>query len=112
MKKILLTLAVILLIALIGIPGKLFFIGDPLDISMVHCTVSEHNGELKLHVSTPASAVAFRSWKYHQEGTILNITARKVLVSRFYSSGVYESTISRGNLTEIQFDGTQIWAAE
>ena len=111
MKKFLSITAVLLLLVIISIPVKLFFIGEPLDAALVHCTVTEDDDELHLNVSTPASAIAFRGWKFRQEGTTLYISARKVLVSRFYFSGVYGTSIPRGDLTEIYFGGNLIWSA-
>ena len=111
MKKVLLILAILVIVTIIAIPLKLFFIGEPLDGELVHCTVTEDGEDLRLHVTTFASAIAFRGWKFRQEGTTLYISARKVLVSRFYSSGIYRTAFPRGDLKEIYFGGDLIWSA-
>lgn len=112
MRKKLLWAAAVLLALVLCISAKLFLIGEPLEAAQVHCTVTEANGQLKLHVSTSASAIAFRGWKFRQEGNCLYIRARKVLVSPLFHSGVYETTITPDTLTEIYLGGDLIWAAE
>jgi len=111
MKKVLsITLAAVLLLS-IAIPVKLFLIGDPLDAAQVHYTITEEGDALRFHVSTAASAIAFRGWNYRQEGNTLYIRARKVLVSPLFPSGVYTTTITPEVLTEIYFGGDLIWQA-
>ena len=113
MKKALTILATLLLAVLIFIPLELFFIGSPADSRTVYCNVTEEDGgQLRFHATTPASAIAFRGWKFRQEGNALHITARKVLVSRFFPSGTYTTTVTPEVLTEIYFAGERIWTAE
>lgn len=113
MKKVLRTAAVVIVLLIVSIPVKLFFIGEPVDGASVHCSVSEEaDGNLRLHVSTAASAIAFRGWKYHQEGNTLYISARKVLVSRLFPSGVYSTTIATDSVTQVYFGGKLLWSTK
>lgn len=111
MKKVLsIALAAVLLLA-IAIPVKLFFIGTPADPIYYHINEGE-DGQLHFNAATEASGIAFRGWKFRQEGTALYISAREVLVSRFFSSGVYYTPIERNGITEVYFGGELIWTAK
>ena len=113
MKKYIIgLLAVLLIAALIAIPLKLFLIGDPVDGAQVHYSITEDGDSLRLNVATSSSAIAFRSWKFHQEGSRLYISCRKVLVSPLFSSGTYDSTIDTLKLDQLYLGGKLIWTAE
>ena len=112
MKRFMCIAAVVILLLAIAIPLRLFFIGEPLDAAQVYYTVTDNGDNLRLNFATSGSAIAFRGWKYHQEGNALYISARKVLVSRFFPSGVYGTIITPDVLTQIYFGGDLIWSAE
>lgn len=112
MKKVLIFALAILLLAAGGLVLHLFVIGDPVDGSLVICDVTENGGQLNIHVTTPASAIAFTdNVQLRQSGTTLHITLRKVLVSPLYSSGSRMIWIEKNDLTEVYLGGIQIWTA-
>lgn len=109
MKRILIGILIAALLLGIGIPVKLFLIGEPADGQTVVCEVTEDDHQINIYVSTPASAVAFKGARLRQEGTTLYITMRKVLVSPLYSSGSHCIYLEKGGFTEIYLGGERIW---
>lgn len=112
MKKALLIIFSVVLLLALCIGARLFLIGEPVDGAQLAYTITEAGKELHLDVGTPASAIALRGWKFRQEGSSLYISCRKVLVSPFFSSGTYQTTIDAALLDEVYLGGKLIWPAE
>lgn len=112
MKKVLCFALVILLLLVLGLPAKLFLIGEPVDGSQLIYSVTGENPSLVLNVCTSDSAMALHGWKYRQDGDALYISARKVLVSPLFPSGIYQTTIDTTLLAEIYLGGKLIWEAQ
>lgn len=107
--KIIACMIGILLLFVLGSALKLFVIGEPVDSAQVYCEVTVADQNLELNVSTSASAIAFRGWKFRQEGNTLFVSARKVLVSPLFRDGVYHTSMDLGTIEEISFGGQTIW---
>lgn len=100
--------AAILIISCIAL--KLFIIGEPVDGSQINWTVSDNGQVLELRVeSNGESAMAFRGWRFKQDGDTLSISARKVLVSALFSDSTYQTTIDLEGVAEIYLGGQKIW---
>lgn len=112
MKKKLLWAFLIFLIVALCIAVKLFLIGEPVDGNQLIYSVTENEQSLVLNVCASDSAAALRGWKYRQDGNTLYISTRKVLVSPFFSSGIYQTTITPETVTEIYLSGKLIWTAK
>lgn len=89
---------------------KLFIIGEPVDGVQVVYVTSANGQLLDLQVDTPESAIAFRGWKQHQDGSTLYISARKVLVSPLFHEGHYETSIDLETVETIILGGKVIWS--
>ena len=112
MKRILGFLLILLLLLALAIPVKLFLIGEPVDGEQLGVLMQEEGTTLTLNIATPASAIALRGWKYHQDGSTLYIRARKVLVSPLFRDGTYQTTIDTTLLTQIYLGSKRIWNAK
>ena len=112
MKKYVVGLLFVLLVIALSVGLKLFIIGDPVDGGQVYYSITEDGDALHLNVATSSSAIAFRGWKFRQEGSQLYISCRKVLVSPFFSSGTYDTTIDTLKLDQVYLGGTLIWTSE
>lgn len=111
MKRILCTILIILLLLALAFPVKLLLIGEPVDGAQLAVSSQEEGNILILNIDTPASAIAFRGWKHHQEGSTLYIRARKVLVSPLFRDGTYQTTLDTTALTEVYLGGKLIWSS-
>ena len=110
MKKALIILAGILLLLAVGVCAKLYLIGEPVDGTQLSYAISENGNSLHIGIATPASAIALRGWTYHQDGSTLYLSCRKVLVSPLFSDGTYQTTIPDLSLLEkIYLGGELIW---
>ena len=111
MKKIFCIVLLILLIA--GLTAvHLFVIGNPVDGNMLVIDVEETENQLNIHISTPASAIAFSDVGFRHKGTALHITVRKVLVSPLHHSGTKVIYIEKMDETEVWLGGRLVWKAE
>lgn len=112
MKKVLIiTLAAAILLAAFA-ALRLFVIGEPVDGNGLICDVTEDDHQVNIYAAIPESAMAFTAPRLRQQGTRLDITLRKVLVSSLYPSGEYAAYIEKCDLTEIYLGGRLIWSAE
>lgn len=109
MKKIA-AILLLLLVLCAGAACKLYLIGEPIDGSLLGCHTETQDNHLKLYVSTPASAIALRGWKYRRVGDTLYISARKVLVSSLFSDGTYQTTLDISLISRIYLGGSLIWS--
>ena len=110
MKRTLLAILCLAVFAVLCIGIHLFFIGEPVDGIQLICKTDYESQTLTLDISCPDSAIALHSWKFRQEGSILYIRARKVLVSPFFSSGHYHTSIDTSVLTDVYLGGQRIWS--
>ena len=110
-KKLLLAaLALVLVFGAIGL--TLLVIGEPVDGEEIAIEVEDLEGQVNIYISTPASALAFTDAHLRQEGNVLTIHLRQVLVSPLYSSGTKMIWLEKGTETEIWLGGKCIWTAE
>ena len=108
-KKSFIAIICVLLLIVLGIFLKLFFIGEPVDGAQVHCTASVNNQSLELRVAAIESGVAIRGWKFEQEGGTMFISARKVLVSPLFDKEDYETIIDLEAIDNVVLGGQEIW---
>lgn len=111
-KKLVLSIIVLLLLAAGWIALDLFVIGDPVDGDTLVIDVEEAENQLNVHIATPASAMAFSDISFRHEGTALHINVRKVLVSSLHCSGTKTIYVEKGDETEVWLGGRLIWSAE
>lgn len=102
---VLLGLGILLFVGYIA----LFFIGSPLDGNQVSCETVLTGEALTLRINTAESAAAFRGWKQTLRHRTLYIDARKVLVSKFASSGAYETVVDVKDIDRVILGGKLIW---
>ena len=110
--KIMAVIMGILLLFVFGAGLKIFVIGEPVDGEQEHCEVSVTGQNLELNVSTAASAIAFRGWKFKQDGNTLFVSGRKVLVSPLFKEGSYKASVDLGTIEQISVGGRIIWEKE
>lgn len=90
-----------------------FIIGEPVNGNNVNCDVKETENQIDICVSTPESGIAFTDdVRMLLEGSVLNITLRRVMVSPLFSSGSRIISIEKAGLTEIYLGGKLIWTAK
>lgn len=100
----------IVVLIVLCIALKLFIIGEPIDGTQLHVTVSEDGQRLELRVeSNRDSAMSFRGWRFKQDGGTLSISARKVQVSALFPDGTFQTTIDLEGVSEIYLGGKKIW---
>ena len=112
MKKRFPFLAVVVALFCLCNPAKLFLIGEPLASEQILCTAQARGETLHLELRTADSAAAFRSWKTHQEGTDLYITARKVLVSPIFDTWYHEMAVDIQGVNQVYLGGAPGWTRE
>ena len=109
MKKTISTILVVLLLAVIVVALKLFVIGTPADSASMMIHVEEGDGQLTVYMQCMDSAMAISDIKYQYNGTVLHMTAWRVLCSSLHDSGerclYYELT----DETEIWLNNKLIW---
>ena len=111
-KKRLLAAIAIILFLILCIPVKLFLIGEPVDGGQLVCRITEReNGDVILDICTPASAMALRGWKIHQNGDTMTISARKVLVSPLFCTGTHSILFNSSLVKTVILGGKTVWAA-
>jgi len=93
-KKSAVIIAGVLLVIVLGFAAKIYVFGEPIDGEQVYCTTSVNGQNLKLQIETVESGMALRGWKYKQDGSVLYISGRKVLVSPFFNEGYYEASVN------------------
>lgn len=108
-KKRLMIIIGAILVFCMGVLIKLFLIGEPVDGEQVYCTTSVNDQELTLQIDAIESAMALRGWKYHQNGSTLQISVRKVPVSPFFDEGHYETTLDVEGVEHIMVGNKTIW---
>lgn len=109
MKRILCIILAVSFALALAVSAGLFLIGEPADGNQLVVLTEEEGNELTIHVTTPASAIAFWGWNSTQKGNALYIRGRKVLVSSLFSSGSYSTTVDISELSEVYLGGRQIW---
>ncbi len=111
-KKSAVIIAGVLLVIVLGFAAKLYVIGEPIDGEQVYCTASVNGQNLKLQIETVESGMALRGWKYKQDGSVLYISGRKVLVSPFFNEGYYEASINIELIERVLFGNKVIWSSK
>ena len=112
MKKIILSILVLLIFTAVIAALQIFVIGSPVDGNSLVIDVTETERQVNILVTTPASAVAFTDSSLRQEGSTLSITFRQVLVSPLYSSGQKSIYLEKDLISEIYLGDKLIWTAE
>ena len=112
MKKLVLSIIVLFLLAAGWFALDLFIIGDPVDGNMLVIDVEDLERQLNIHIATPDSAMAFSDVRFRHEGTALHITVRKVLVSPLHRSGTKCIYVEKMDETEVWLGGKLIWSAK
>ena len=112
MKKLILSVVILILLATGWIALDLFVIGDPVDVDTLVIDVEDLGSQLNIHIATPDSAMAFSDVRFHHEGTALHITVRKVLVSPLHRSGTRCIYVEKAGETEVWLGGKLIWSAK
>lgn len=112
MKKAIIAILVLLVLAAGFTCLKLFVIGEPADGDTLAVRVEEGDGQVTIYIQTTGSAMAISDIKYRYEGTVMHLTVQKVLVSPLHDDGdkclYYEIT----DETEIWLGGKLIWSRE
>lgn len=112
MKKGIISILILILLATGWFALHLFVIGDPVDGNTLAIDVEEMGNQLNIHISTPASAIAFSDVSFRHKGTALHITPRKVLVSSLHRSGSKSISVELLDETEVWLGGRLIWSAQ
>ena len=110
MKRVLWILTAAVLMLLVFFASEIFLIGYPSDPSTLYCNVEETDNQLTIRISTSESAAAFTDAQYQQQGTRMDITFQRVLVSPLHSSGEKCLYLEKGNLTEVYVCGNLVWS--
>ena len=111
MKKVIISVLLLILLGAGLTALHLFVIGDPVDGDMLIIDVEDLENQLNIHIDTPASAMAFSDVSFRHEGTALHITVRKVLVSTLHPSGSKSIYVKKVDETEVWLGGKLIWSA-
>lgn len=112
MKKVFRILLVLLILLILGGLAWFFLIGEPVDGDQLVYTIDYDGQTMILDIHSPDSGIALRDWDYRLERRILYITARKVPVTPFFSSGSFHDEIAIGNTQEIYLGNRLIWSAK
>ena len=112
MKKILIAMLVLTVLAASYTALKLFVIGGPADDDSLAIRVEEGDGQLAIYIQTTDSAMAISNMQYRYGGTVMHLTVWDVLSSPLHNDGdeclYYEIT----DETEIWLGGKLIWSAQ
>lgn len=110
MKKVIIAIFVLFILAASFTALKLFVIGEPMDGDTLAIRVKENDNQLAIYIQTMDSAIAISNMQYRYEGTVMHLTVWKVLASPLYHNGddclYYEIT----DETEIWLGDRQIWS--
>lgn len=110
MKKVICIVLIILMLTALLISLKLFVIGEPMDGRSLVVQVEEGDGQLTIYMQCMDSAMAISDIKYQYDGTVLHMTAWRVLCSALHNKGerclYYELT----DETEVWLNGKLIWS--
>ena len=112
MKKVILSILVLMVLAVAIAALQIFVVGTPVDGNTLVIDVDEMENQVNILVTTPASAIAFTDASLRQDGNTLSITFRQVLVSPLYSSGQKSIYLEKDGFTEIYLGGKLIWTTE
>ena len=109
-KKFLILIAAIpVLFALLA--AKFFLVGDPADPGTLYAHVEDTGNQLTILISSAESAAAFTDVQYRQQGSTMDISFRRVLVSPIHSSGEKCIYLEKGGLSEVYVCGELVWSA-
>lgn len=110
MKKILIVISILLVLAASFITVKLFIIGSPVDSNTLAVSVEEGDGQVAIYIDSIDSALVISNIQYRYEGTVMHLTVWKALSSPLNRDGntclYYEIT----DETEIWLGGNLIWS--
>ena len=112
MKKLILSVIILVLLAAGWFALDLFVIGDPVDGDTLVIDVEDLGSQLNIHIAAPDSAMAFSDVRFRHEGTALHITVRKVLVSPLHRSGTTCIYVEKMDETEVWLGGKLIWSVK
>lgn len=112
MKKVILSILILMILAGAIAALQIFVIGQPVDGDTLVIDVAETDHQVNILVTAPASAIAFTDTSLRQDGATLSITFRQVLVSPLFSSGQKSVYLEKDGFSEIYLGGKLIWTAE
>lgn len=107
--KIILAAVLAVVLVLGGVGGKLCIIGSPADADSIAVHVTPESGYATVNLYNMDSASALINVKTQTENGIVNITARKALVSPFHRSGDHSLSVNIDGIKEIRAFGKTIW---
>ena len=109
-RRVVMAIACTVLLLAAAFALKIFVIGTPAQKGeLVVMDAVEEDGILRLSVSTPLSATAYRGWHVDAAGSVANISARSVLVSPLFSSGGAAVEVPLAGVTEVRLCGLVVW---
>lgn len=98
------------LVLLASFAAKLFIIGTPAqEGELIAVSSQEENGVLRLSISTPYSATAYRGWTVDTTDGVAVIRARSVLVSPLFSDGGGTVEVPLEGIREVRLCGRIVW---
>ena len=110
MKKVIVVILVVLILAASLAAVKLFLIGEPADERALVILVEESDRQLTIYIQSMDSALAISNIQYRYEGSSMQLTVWKVLASPIHRDGntclYYEIT----DETEIWLGNRLIWS--
>lgn len=109
-RRVVMAIACTVLLLAAAFALKIFVIGTPAQKGeLVVMDAVEDGGILRLSVSTPLSATAYRGWHVDTAGGVANISARSVLVSPLFPSGGGTVEVPLAGVTEVRLCGLVVW---
>lgn len=110
-KKVVLAVILAVLVVLVGVGIKLFWIGSPCDGSSVaiNAAPSDDGTNLLLTLDEMNSSSAILGLKTETRDGITKITAREVLVSPLHKSGLASVTIPLEDVKTVEVFGRIVW---
>ena len=111
MKKVGLSITLVVLILALFSAAKLFLIGEPVDGNTVVCKVNDHENQVDIYVTSTESSIGFTDFQLYQEDTTLYISLRKVMASPLFDAeqSIY---LEKCDLTKIVLGGKTVWVAD
>ena len=112
MKKCIIIILVLVVLAAVFTGLKLFIIGEPADSNNLAVRVDEGDGQIAIYVLSTDSAMAISNLQYRYDGSTMHITVWKVLSSPFNCDGdicLYYEIIDE---TEVWLNGKLIWSKQ
>ena len=109
-RRVVIAIVCTVLLILAGFALKIFVIGSPAQKGeLIASGFTEENGVLRLSVTTPYSATAYRGWTVDISDGVANIAARSVLVSPLFPDGGGTVEVPLDGVEEVRLCGRVVW---